>query len=477
MALRFFFVLVLFLVLAYYSVSPDYMDDTSMVVLLSVLIVVIGLFSLRNEPNQLLKGQHLKHSTLFLTGLVVVHFQSYIDFLIGNISQYNSFIWVNNAVVVKSMSLSLLGVIAFCLGYLLNTRKTNFVNVRGIESGVDTRLLTVSSIFFLVLYFATVNPLYFLGFYGSVNVGTEATFAVIFLEASLFALIVQHCRNLSLRATQIGSFWMYVKSYGLMNLTVLFIYLASVMVSGDRGPLMIFGIAIFSSYVMITRKKISLVTFLLLLVVSAQVISLLGDVRNQSKGSDFLSRLSQAVEPKASMIFDESSFSTPTQELALSVRALHRAVDYVPERHDYLMGRFQFQQIVSAVPFVSNIYPHIFEDVSYRYRSSPSFITWIRQGDDPWSGDGTTCVADLYLDFGIVGVVAGMMLFGYMIRHAELSMYSGQLPTLLGHVFLLVFLSKAIYISRASLLVDFKGACWTFAVLWVNFRIVNRNHR
>jgi hypothetical protein len=477
MALRFFYLLLLVLLSAYYSVSPDYMDVQGMLLLLSVLFVVLGSFSLRAEHNQLIKGQHLKHSTLFLTGLVVVHFQSYVDFLIGNISQNNNFIWVNNAVVVKCMALSLLGVVSFCLGYLFNRKNTISNNIKNIEFWVDTRLLSVFSWLFLILYLATVNPLYFLGLYGSVNVGTEATFAVVLLEASLFALIVQHCRNLSVRNSPIGSFWIYVKSYGIVNLTVLCVYLATVMVSGDRGPLMIFGIAIFSGYVMITRRRVTLVTLVILLFVGAQIISILGDVRNQSKGSDFLSRLSMVAEPKIPMTSDESSFSKPTQELAWSVRSLHRAVDYVPERHDYLLGRFQFQQIVSSIPFVSNFYPFIFEDVTYRYRSSPSFITWIRQGDNPFSGDGTTCIADLYLDFGVIGVVAGMMIFGFMMRNAELSMYSEKLPTLLVHVFILVFLSKAIYVSRSSLLVDFKGAIWTFSALWINFQIVSRSHR
>src|SRR5690606_16033966 len=129
-----------------------------------------------------------------------------------------------------------------------------------------------------------------------------------------------------------------------------------------------------------------------------------------------------------------------------SIRALHHTVNHIPNQHDYLYGRFQLQQALSIIPFGNSFVQLIFEDNSYKYRGSSRFITWIILGDNPYMGHGSSVTSDFYFDFGLLGVLVGMFIFGYTMRYAEVAMYSQQLASLFTHAFFIVFLSSAIYL-------------------------------
>jgi oligosaccharide repeat unit polymerase len=116
----------------------------------------------------------------------------------------------------------------------------------------------------------------------------------------------------------------------------------------------------------------------------------------------------------------------------------------------------------------------IFENNSTRYGGSAKFITWITQGEFPTSGEGTTCIADFYFDFGLIGVILGMFLFGYLIRYCELVMYNTILPSFFVHALLVVYLMNGIYIGRSSVLIHLKTVIWVLLVLLLNKYLLNK---
>jgi hypothetical protein len=52
-----------------------------------------------------------------------------------------------------------------------------------------------------------------------------------------------------------------------------------------------------------------------------------------------------------------------------------------------------------------------------------SFITYLIQGNYPRYGDGTSCIADIYIDFGIVGLIFFFTLFGSYTRRMEIALF------------------------------------------------------
>lgn len=461
-------------ILVYYHNAPTTLDRVSISILLFLVVISLSLLFLRKEKDSLLKGQYLKHSTLVLVGYCAVHFQYFVDFLAGYIPIFNPYIWVNTEVVVKALTVSVSGLIAFILGYLLRTKaKTNSQPKNHDKNefcGITILLYSTTAL--LILYFYFVNPLYLMGYYGVERVGETAAYIILLFRAMIFAIIIQNARNFVAEDRSFPNFLFFMKAHGLHFNIILGVYLLSVMISGDRGPLMIFAIVYYSSFLFVSKYKLSAIRTVGLLLVGALFISLLGKVRNQDRTKSFSERIESSFDMESR--FKTESVLPQTQELATSVRILHHTMNYVPDKHDYLLGRFQLQQTLSIIPYGNSIITAIYGDNHWKYGASSRFVTWLNQGENPYSGDGSSVTADFYFDFGILGVIAGMFIFGYYMRAAEMTMYTSVMPSLFAHSFFIVYIGSAIYISRATFLIQLKAVVWVWFILWFNKKIINK---
>lgn len=472
MVIKTVFLFILLGLITFYSLPSQEMSKLAMSVLMILVFLTLILFKLTKDRNINLNGQFLKHSTLFLIGFFIVHFQYYIDFILGNVSKNNLDIWINITVVLQSFVLSFIGIISFFLGYLQYNGSLKIRKCSNENKPVGVKLLSFLALLALLVYFLTANPLYLAGFYGTEKMGAEATYAILFFTILIFAVIIQNCRNIIIERKVPSNFKTYIKLQGYFLTSLITVYLLSVMISGDRAPIITIGIAYFSGYFVITKKKFNWKLGFISVLIGAIFISLLGIARSMDKSLDFKTKIVQSLSEGNR--FNESSFIPQTQELAGSVRALHTTVNYIPEKHGFLYGRFQFQQIAVAIPFFNIFTPILFSDNSAKYNGSSSFVTWVNQGDHPTSGEGTTCIADFYFDFGVIGVVVGMFLFGYILHWAETSIYTLTLPQLFTHAFSVVYLSYSLFISRSSFLFNFRTVFWVFLVLVINKYLFNR---
>jgi hypothetical protein len=451
------------------------MNKEIILMLLILVFTSLLFFLFRKEQNENLKGKFLKHSSLFLIGVSIVHFQFFIDFVLGNSNENDYYIWVNKRIVIKALVLSIIAVLSFIIGYLQykdQSFKTKNANLNAKKTSVI--FMEILAAIFLVIYFYFINPIYFLGNYGIVEISSVSSYTVVLFEYTIIAIIIQKSRNLIIENKRNITFFDFIKEFSWLTLSMIFIYLISVMLSGDRGPLIFFGIALLGNYIFVSRKKINLLKFLIFIIIGSNFITILGYVRALKTNDNFSEKFSTILGAETDLNrFGSKSFSPSTQELATSTRCLQHSMDIVPEKIDYLYGRFQFQQIMSIIPFFSNVNEIIFEDNHFKYRSSADFITWKNQGNFPYSGDGTTVIADFYLDFGLVGVIIGLFLIGYLMRYAEILMYSVDYPSLFAHCFFLIYLSSSLYISRGTFLIVLKSVCWTYFFLAINKFIFN----
>ncbi|MFV0221279.1 O-antigen polysaccharide polymerase Wzy family protein [Empedobacter falsenii] len=470
-----YIIYILLLVLLTYSsfYMPTYMDKTYMGgLLILVLGIIISFFSIK-EKHINLRNQLIKHSSLFLIGFLIVHFQYYVDFVLGN-STYTDFkIWYDSSIVVKSLTISIIGLLSFLIGYLSKI-KLNSKSLRDKKENYSTILLQLLSFVSLIGFYLTVNPLYLMGHYGSVELSPEANYAQFAFQMFTFACIIQNSRNFANKFSKL-SFKEYIKIQGIPFTIMIVIYLLSVMLSGDRGPLMSMSLAYLSGYLFLTKYKFKKIAFLLFIFGGATFITILGKVRLMDKNIPFTERVMQAYqgEGSASTIGETKSISPQTKELAASVRTLHMATAYVPTHHDYLYGRFQLQQILGTIPFGTEFKLLLFEDNSYKYTGSGQFITWIDQGDRRFYGLGTSIITDFYLDLNVFGVIIGMLFFGILIRNSELALYNNFTPGLFLHVLSVVYLAFSIYISRSTALFNMKLCVFIFIVLVINKYIIN----
>lgn len=464
--------LLLLIISGYYiSGLSATMDKGQIAFALTIAYLSLFLHFLHMRKD-VLKSYYLKHSVLAILGLYIVHFQLYTDFIFGNIEKDNAFIWVDERVVVKGVVFSTIGLICFLIGYKVFGNKVKVSKASLVEKReITTKWMVFLAGVSLLVFFATVNVLYLAGFYGAEEKGEAATYASLFLELLLFAIVIQNCRNMILNNSIPNSLKEYVVKQGYVFGIILLLYLLSVVMSGDRGPIMTFGLCYVSGYFYVTKKKISFKRLAIFIFIAASFVSLLGQARDLDKKLSFSEKIQMSLNEDKK---NQGSFLPQTEELAGSVRALHTTLTYIPEKHDFLYGLFQLKQILICIPFVSIFNPIIFHDAHIKYATSSNFVTWINQGDYPYTGDGTTCVADFYFDFGLLGIVLGMFIFGYFIRYCELQFYSSVLPSLFIHVFVIVYLCEALYIARSSVLYDLKSVVWVFLLLLINKKFLSK---
>ncbi|WP_313382265.1 O-antigen polysaccharide polymerase Wzy [Proteiniphilum saccharofermentans] len=465
--------LLILLLLSSYIYLPNTMDKGVMILLLSIVALVLVLFFIHKEGLFVLRKNYFRNSILFIIGYVIVHFQYPLDYVLGNVSADNFFIWINRTIVVKSMFFSTIGLVSFLWGYTLysTSKKSELKHVVVKERVLTTKTLLWLATAFLALYFYTVNPLYLSGYYGSVGMGATATYVVLLFKVFIFAVLIQNVRNMRIKQYVPSSFLDYVRQQGYFLLVLIAIYLLSVMFSGDRGPIISFSIAYVAGYYFVSKKKLSFSRAGILLMAAALFITILGITRSLDKDMSFVDRVKESVTHSK---FEEPSILPQTSELAGSVRTLHAVVDYVPKNHPHTYGRFQLQLLTSSIPFSSGLLSFLPESGHIRFKGPASFATWLIQGENPNSGVGTTCIADLYVEFGLFGVLFGMLLFGFFIRYAEVNFYKIGLPALFPHILSFVYLSDAIYISRSSILFGFRTALWIYIVLIINRYLLNR---
>lgn len=444
-------------------------------IIIFISFILTFLFFLKKEKYPILRKNLFIHSILVILGLWVVSFQKYIDYYLGYVDKSELLLQVSEESGAKSLIIAFIGLVSFFIGYLLKTNKINYNNKNYFkESG--THFLTFLNISFLLGFLVTVNPLYVMGGYGIHSMGVNAIYFSLLFKASYYALIIQKIINISNYDLKVKNILDFVRYIGYLNIGLFFIYISIVLLSGDRGDFISFSLLLLIGYINSTGKKISRFKSILMICIAAFFITLLGVARsfNTVDGANFISNISKALSGESNKHQAESIIPF-TAELSDSVKALHYSVEYVPTHYEYLYSRFHFQAILGIIPFSSYISPIVFNDTSEKYTSSDNYITWLIEGENPQTGHGTSIVADFYLSYGILGVVFGMGLFGWLIRYCEQHMQLKDNRYLILLITSIVIFSSSIYLSRSALLPPIRLIIWIWVLMllnrWLNKRL------
>lgn len=471
MARLVYFIFFVITISLYFSDAPI-MDRSIMLFLLGFVLFSLIIFVTKKENNKNLQGQLLKHSYLFLIGYLIVSFQFYIDFIIYNIDENYQEIWVNRSIVVKSMAIVTAGLLTFLIGYSTTKfDKTSFIKNKSVKKIINTKFIFIIWVLSLIVFYSTVSPLYLLGYYGKegAEIGRIPSLAIFLFHSTFYVLLIQKLRNLKIHNNYNLNLNVkeYLQKLGLSFISIVFIYLVTILFSGDRGPLMTVGLSMFAGYVYLNKRKLKFLRIIPFFILGVFFISLLGKARSLDRDISLFDRISLVFNDDIKVV-EQESFLEPTKELAKSLLTTHTAINYIDYSGNYTYGRFQFQQIANSIPFFSIFYPLIFTDNHKKFSSSASYITWIIQGDHPFFGNGTSSTADLYLDFGFLGVLLGMLIFGFFIRYLEVIFYAEELTSLPFQVLSFVYLTNAFYLGRSSLLFNIKICSVIYIILLLN---------
>ena len=424
---------------------------------------------------------------LFVISYSVVQFQLPLIHVLGfemKNNYFQWFIWGNKSVPNKSVITSVLGMISFYIGYIIIRRKKFDYNI---NQSKQIRLLRPNSYYWPIL---TICYLSYIGFiftsgsykYGVYAAGDEMAissyFSTVFNNCLLGAIGLRLYYINSLQLPSI-SFSKYISLMGKALTVIVFWHLLFSFFVGDRGPIMMYGLMYFGLYFM-RWKRITFLQMAVFFIVASFVFSILSQVRTNTGEKDFATRLQSVLadDSKRNTNFKDGAIPlSQTVELAFSVRCLNHVMANVPSKYDYHYGYFQMEQIVSSIPFLSGFYNKYVGSGQKKYDGSSNFITYLIQGDDPKYGDGRSSTADLYLDFGVFGVVVGLFLFGIFASRADFTLSHGGSVSLFFWLTALIYLTGAFYIGRSSILIFLQRVVQVYFFLLINhylFEVLSR---
>lgn len=428
-------------------------------ILLANITSIIILLKLKDN-NIKLRNNYLKHIYLFIFGYVIVHFYYYTCIIFDNSIILDNTIWYKNTLINKCILLSTIGLSMLILGYIVKSR-IKVKTKRSITVSLNDKHLVKIAFFVVCVYLLFINPSYVNGNYGSqVDRGPISEYLGTLFEAIVIVILSIKNINYKINEVKITSFIKYITSNGILFNTSILLYLFPVLLSGERNPLIFVGLSYIGAAIFIVEKKLNIKFLIAFVTIGMFTATLLSNVRSMDKSLSFEEKV------LLSMNKDNNRYQDNASELASSIKTLHIALDYVPSNKSYFGGQLQFQTILVSVPGLFGIYSKVFS-IEKKYQTSSQFITWIEQGDYPLWGEGTTCIADFYLDLGLIGVVLGMFSFGYVIRICEEKISSDKISSYFIYILSISIYSLSIYVARSSIMYSIRLGIFAYLIFFI----------
>jgi len=394
---------------------------------------------------------------IFLIGFIIVHFQwaimySFSDLLPENIYRF----FVDPIYFNFATYLSLLGLLGWFFGFELIKEKPPKKQHIYIYSTNNLRIITTIS---FIIYFIENGSYYLAGGKYTKTITQEASAigAYMYLIFSISILILTAILILNNRSKWNGNLFRWIKGLDKRDLIIIISYALFFVLSGDRGPVLKLAIVVlffFSTFV----RSIGKMKLLMLITSGALLLTIIGNGRGKVDGQNIVF---SGVDN-----FQLNNAYDITLELANSSRTLYKGLSHVPEKHDYFYGKLWSGNILSVIPFAQSAYIYVTGAKKYE-TGSARYITFLTFGPNSVSGEGTSLIIDIYLNFGVFGVFAFMTLFGYFFKIIINKLNTDFTKKWL--LILIVITSLSFYFGRSDLFVFFRPV--VFGIIIITFLV------
>ena len=419
-------------VVAYFEAPIGFSERFT--VSLSIIFGISSLVMLRNNcKHTIIKFEFFFVLAFFFTNVIytLVYYQVNPYFGLFNLP-------FNEDYISRGFALSVLGICAFNLGVFENKsyfiKKQNTCNEHFGSPKVATILLML---LFLPYMFTLIQRHMYTTEFESNLVNVVLVYLVYF---SLFYIIYYNRQ-----ANNIGRL---IKN-NVNNTLVYFIivyFLVFIIIGSRTIPLRIILFSLFIYSVYIQPIKTYKVAFIIL--IGAVFMAFLGVSR--SGGTFSLDA--------ASSIFDIG------KELTINNRSLYVLMEYADEK-GVTYGESMLMGVLSIIPFAQKIYL-LLTGNPLSSISSGVLVTdlYYETSNDDRVGLGTNIIGDIYLAYGMLGVLFLMFIFGkfvsYIYRKASkgINLYI----FLYGSIFM-----DAIYYPRSTILTSARAFVWLFIIFQI----------
>lgn len=432
----------------------------------SILIfacVIIYLIS----STQLYKNS-VKYDLFFLIGFCIVHFQTPIIFSLGFTNLYTDFVILNKNLMNYLTWFSGVSILFWMIGsqlvsFYLFSRKLK-PQMREIKQVIIRQ--PIADFFLILVFFGFLiiagKPLLSGVYDGGQSWGSNATYFYMLLRAFLIVRIFYFFyKNNGVSSIKV-LFFSFLKEKTLFFITVSYILLF--FIGGQRSSileLLILIVCGFSVYI----KKIPFLVVFIGLIIGGFIFTLLGMGRTadsmELKGS-IISRGLENFENK------KESISFPTDELSGSNKITYIAFEYFPTQIDYLYGKTMLVDILGVIPFSGKL---LLGDSRALDSTSTLLFTYLDQGTHSSYGAGSEVLADVYINWGIIGTFIVFFIFGGFISFLQFKFHVTK--EFYWSLIAAAIIISALFINRAQLLSPLKDVFYTLIFVKLFFKEIN----
>lgn len=449
-----YYIGILFILLLF--IKPSIIGSIDSFKLITYSSVVFIAILLHFDINKSHDKNWFRIDVFFLIGFFIVHFQWPIMYSISNlIPDMPSRVWVDEMYVNYGTWLSSIGILSWILGYSILRNSTSlFKKNKKTKYKYNYSKLLYLTIFFFVLFIFTAGKDYLIGGAYKVNIGNESSLdsgIQLPLSVSIIALtaVVINASKDKYHNNIIKWFFKLDKKFLILYISYLIVYLG---IGNRGGPITLLLTTAILVGTLIRPFKFSVL--LLSIVIGGLFFSIISIGRSQSHGLELL------LLGKEN--FEFTSIYDFTLELANSVRTLYTSVSNVPSNHDYFYGKLWLTQFLAVIPFLQSFIVDLFQIPSYELGSA-GYITYLTFGVGSVSGEGTSLIADIYLNFGPFGVFLFMLLFGLFIKKINNELQSNNYYWIVSAAVIAGF---SIYFSRSTLFVFIRPVTWSLLLIF-----------
>lgn len=431
------FVCALVLLISFYGFYfPEYVDEVSFIYFLNVVYFILStLYLLKYRRSNLLCPELLIFTSYY--------FSSYL-LIFANKLEFRDIYIFEGVALIRAISLATIGWIFFLSGALA-AQRVRFCYNKTLNGTSLSRVNTIKHVLFvlLILFIAAyiyTDYSYLINKYN----GVEGKVSDLFSYVVILILILSVFEFRRLNSFKCRTFRSFIRMVDKLYLfIVIFLFILVFSMFGNRSGAFQFMLPIVILYnIFISKiKSFYLVVIGVTIFIYSVFLAFYRDNQNFSITS--LNQLSYLC-----IDFIPINAAIPT------------LINYV-NNNGVAMGMNMIYQIFSVFPFAQSAMKYLFDIQSELSSSVINSIELL--GVNYHSGQGTNVVGDLYYSFGILGVMCGMFLAGYIYVYMYNKILTGSFNTYFLLVFIVIF-GNAIFFARVEFAFIFRTC--SFVVIY-----------
>lgn len=470
-------ILLILLLGLYIAFLPQSFDTSYLSKILLVVLLLLVIYSFRKK-RQVMNGKYITITHLFLLSFIIVQFQLYLDYTLSLRDQLNFLYSLDYNIVPKAATLSVVGLTCLLIGSTLEPIiPLNSTHKLTRNNFTPSTLTLKVFIFLLFIVFIYATPRdYFTGNYGYYSNEVGINYLQLksnqLLQVSIWSYIIVHTIKYSNKGMSNLNILQYILSLGPFFLAITGLYSILVLIAGDRGPFIYISVMLIASYTITQKKRLNIFKILIMLYLFGYFLTFISHYRNIDSSFDFLKRIELANDyMQYTKTEGQGSVLSSTQELANSVASYH-VLMMDQEVNEHLYGITIIGSIVAIIPglgyLISTISP-------IEFYTTAAYITNITQTN---FGTGGTALADIYLNFGVIGVLLIFILFGFFISRIDFKAYhSYSNMGLFTQILFMLYLANAISLGRGTILAPLGNSTLVYIIIATSILVANFKNR